>query len=129
VAGTLADLGSLAGEEGNCGAAHGLYRESLKIFRELEHKRGIARLLECFACSAAAQGAAERALRLAGVAAALRQNIGARLNPAEQAKLEANLAPARAALTSAVCAAAWTEGCEMPLETAIEAVLAPQEDV
>ena len=34
---------------------------------------------------------AERALRLAGAAAALRQNIGVPLTPAEQVKLEASL--------------------------------------
>ena len=100
IAGTLADLGSLAREQGNYPTAHSLYRESIKIFQELDHKRGIARLLECFACSAAAQLEAERSLRLAGAAAALRQNIGAPLTPAEQAKLEASLHPARQALTN-----------------------------
>ncbi len=98
IAGTLADLGSLAREQQDCPTAHSLYRESLKIFQELEHKRGIARLLECFACSAAAQLQAERSLRLAGAAAALRQNIGAPLTPAEQAKLEAILDPATAGI-------------------------------
>jgi hypothetical protein len=53
IAGTLADLGTLAREEGNYSTACSLYRESIKIFQELDHKRGIARLLECFACSAA----------------------------------------------------------------------------
>jgi predicted ATPase len=78
IAGTLADLGSLAREQRDFPGALSLYRESIKNFQELEHKRGIARLLECFACSAAAQFHAERSLRLAGAAAALRQNIGAR---------------------------------------------------
>jgi hypothetical protein len=88
-------LGSLAREQGNYSAAHSLYAESIKLFQELDHKRGIARLLECSACSAAAQREAERSLRLAGAAAALRQNIGAPLTPAEQAKLEASLHAAR----------------------------------
>ena len=109
IAGTLADLGSLAREEGNYPAARSLYRESIKIFQELDHKRGIARLLECFACSAAVQLEAKRSLRLAGAAAALRQNIGAPLTPAEQAKLEACLHPARQALTNAVGVTAWLE--------------------
>jgi hypothetical protein len=125
IAGTLADLGSLAREQRNCPTAHSLYRESLIIFRELEHKRGIARLLECFACSAAAQLQAERSLRLAGAAAALRQNIGAPLTPAEQAKLEAILDPARQALTNTAGTTAWLEGWAMPVEKAIEEVLMP----
>jgi predicted ATPase/serine/threonine protein kinase len=123
IAGTLADLGSLAGEQGIYPAARCLYRESIKIFQELDHKRGIARLLECFACAAAVQFEAERALRLAGAAAALRQNIGAPLTSAEQAKLDASLHPARQALTNTV---AWSEGWALPVEKAIEEVLMPE---
>jgi len=125
IAGTLADLGSLAREQGNYPRSHSLYRESIKIFQELEHKRGIARLLECFACSAAAQLDAERSLRLAGAAAALRQNIGAPLTPAEQAKLEASLHLARQALSNTVGVAAWLEGWTLPVEKVVEEVLMP----
>jgi tetratricopeptide (TPR) repeat protein len=126
IAGTLADLGSLAREQRDCPTAHSLHRESLKIFQEMEHKRGIARLLECFACSAAVQLQAERSLRLAGTAAALRKNIGAPLTPAEQAKLEAILEPARQALTNTSGATAWLEGWDMPIEKAIDEVLMPE---
>ncbi|MGH9504196.1 MAG: protein kinase domain-containing protein [Terriglobales bacterium] len=126
IAGTLADLGNLAREEKNYASANSLYRESIKLFQELEHKRGIARLLECFACSAAAQGEAERSLRLAGAAAALRQNIGAPLTPAEQAKLEANLDSARQALSNDAGTAAWLEGWAMRFEKAVDEVLAPE---
>jgi predicted ATPase/serine/threonine protein kinase/class 3 adenylate cyclase len=126
VAGTLTDLGTLAREQQNISAAHALHRESLKLFQELEHKRGIARLLECFAASAAAQLQTERSLRLAGAAAALRQNIGAPLTPAEHAKLEAILDPARQASANAAGATAWLEGWEMPVEKAIEEALLPE---
>jgi hypothetical protein len=68
-----------------------MYRESINFFHELNHRRGIARLLEYFACLASGQLEAERSLRLAGAAAALRQNIGASLTPAEQTKLETSL--------------------------------------
>jgi predicted ATPase len=126
IAGTLADLGTLAREQGNYPTAGSLYRESIRIFQELDHKRGIARLLECFACSAAVQLEAERSLRLAGAAAALRQNIGAPLTPAEQAKLEAGLHPARQALTNTAAEAAWLEGWALPAEKAIEEALTPE---
>jgi predicted ATPase len=126
IAGTLADLGSLAREQRSYPAAHSLYGESLRIFRDLEHKRGIARLLECFACSAAAQSQAERSLRLAGSAAALRQNIGSPLTPAEQVNMEAALDPPRQALTNAAGTTAWLEGWAMPLDKAIEEVLTPE---
>jgi predicted ATPase len=126
IAGTLADLGNLAREQKNCPAALPLYRESLKIFQELDHKRGVARLLECCACSAAAEQQAERSLRLAGAAAALRKSIGAPLTPAEQAKLEAILEPARQALANTGSATAWLSGWDMPLENAIAEVLTPE---
>ncbi len=124
-AGSLADLGSLARQQRDYLAAHTMYRESIKNFQDLGHKRGIARLLECFACSAAAQLEAERALRLAGAAAALRQNIGVRLAPAEQTKLEAALDPARRALTNQAGTAAWLEGWATPIEKAVDEVLTP----
>jgi predicted ATPase len=123
IAGTLADLGNLAREQQHCSAALSLYRESLKIFQELDHKRGIARLLECCACSASVEHQAERSLRLAGAAAALRKSIGAPLTPAEQAKLETILEPARQALANTASATAWLGGWDMPLEKVIEEVL------
>jgi predicted ATPase len=126
IAGTLADLGSLANDEGNCHAANPLYQESLRIFRDLEHRRGIARLLECFASSAAGQRRAERALELAGAAAALRRRIGAPLTPTEQAKLENTLQAARESLTHAEGTNAWLKGWGTPVEKAIEELLAPE---
>jgi predicted ATPase/predicted Ser/Thr protein kinase len=126
IAGTLADLGNLARDERDCGAAHALYRESLITFQELDHKRGVARLLECCACSAAAEMQAERSLRLAGAAAALRQNIGAPLTPVEQIKLESILDPARQALSNTASTMAWLEGWSMPMEKAVEEALRPQ---
>ena len=126
IAGILADLGSLAREQRDFPRAHSLYRESINIFQGLDHKRGMARLLECFACSEAAQAHAERALRLAGAAAALRQNIGVPLTPAEQVKLEASLDAARRELSNTAGATAWLEGWALPVEKAIEEVLLPE---
>ena len=123
IAGSLADLGNLAREQGDYRAADSLYRESIGVFQSLEHKRGVARLLESFACSAAAQSEPDRSLRLAGASAALRQSIGAPLTPAEQAKLEKGLDPARRALTTTMGRTAWLEGWVMPVEKAIEEVL------
>ncbi|MFZ1974406.1 MAG: protein kinase [Candidatus Acidiferrales bacterium] len=123
IAGTQADLGTLAREQQDSATAKSLYRESLIAFQELEHKRGIARLLECFACAAATERQAERSLRLAGAAAALRLNIGAPLTPAEHTKLEAILDPARQELVDTTGATAWLEGWDMPVEKTIDEVL------
>jgi tetratricopeptide (TPR) repeat protein len=128
IAGTLADLGSLARKQRDFPTAYALYRESIRLFQELEHKRGIARLLECFAVAAADQLEAERSLRLAGAAAALRRNIGVPLTPAEQSKLEAMLDQVRQILTNSAGATVWLEGWAMPVEKAIEEVLAPENE-
>jgi predicted ATPase len=123
IAGTLADLGSLAREQQEFSSAEALYSESIRIFQKLDHKRGVARLLEGFACSAALQRKAQRALRLAGAAAAIRQNIGTPLSPAEQSKLEAALQPVRQEVTDPDGASAWLQGWAMPLEDAVAEAL------
>jgi hypothetical protein len=82
-------------------------------------------LLECFAIAGAAQCHAERALRLAGAAAALRRGIGVPLTTAEQAKLEAGLDAARRSLSNAAGASAWLEGWNLPFQSAVEEVLMP----
>ena len=129
IAGTLADLGNLASEQGDFSGAHHLYQESITVFLQLDHKRGIARLLECFASSAAANSMPERALRLAGAAAALRQNIGAPLTPAEQSKLEKGLNLARQSISVAVGSAAWLEGWALPIEKAVEEAVAADQQL
>lgn len=125
IAGSLADLGNLTREQGDYAASGELYRECLSLFHELGHKRGIARGLESFAALATACGNSERALRLAGVAAALRQSIGAPLTVSEQAKLDQCLEPARKKLSTPAARAAWLEGWVMPVEAAVSEVLRP----
>jgi len=120
----LADLGNLARQEADFGKAHGLYRESIRLFQDLGHKRGIARLLEAFAGAAVAQSQPERALRLAGTAAALRKALGVPIASDEQDKLERCLAPARQALPDRAGTVAWMEGWEMPVERAIREAVA-----
>ncbi len=126
VACALADLGNLARDQGALPAAHAHYQESLQTFERLNHKRGIARLLDCFACSAAVQSNAIRALRLAGAAAALRKTMGAPLTAQEQANLDKRLEAARRQLDTTAGSAAWLEGWDLPLESAIEEALHPQ---
>ena len=125
VAAALADLGDLERGQGEHDAARALYAESLKTCQATKNQRGIARLLECFARSAAAQARPEHALRLAGAAAALRQSLGAPLTSAEQARFERDIEPARQALTQTAGTTAWMEGWEMPVEKAVEQALSP----
>jgi predicted ATPase len=123
IAGTLADLGGLARQQKDFSTAHSLFRESIQLFCEMQHKRGIARLLECFAGVAAMQANSEKALRLAGAAAALRQNISAPLAPTEQLRIEQDLEPARTTLGSNSSSMAWLAGWGLPLSAAVDEAL------
>ncbi|HKF42866.1 MAG TPA: protein kinase [Thermoanaerobaculia bacterium] len=123
IAGTLSDLGGLARDGSDFDAAERLYAESLAAFQELDYKRGIARILDAFAGTAARRSRPERALRLAGAAAALRHSLGAVTEPAEQSRTEKDLEPARASLSNTAGAAAWMEGWGMAPEEAIREAL------
>ena len=123
IASALSDLASLSCDQGNNAEARRLYGESIKVFEELGHKRGIARALECLAVSAAAQSNAEQSLHWAGAAAALRQQLGVPLMPAEQRRLDKALEFARRTLGNAAGLAAWMEGWAMPVEQAIQEAL------
>jgi predicted ATPase len=123
VAGCLMDLGTLARGADDEKKSRTYYAESMKLFQELGQKRGMARLLDCLACSAAAQSQPERALRLAGSAAAMRRVLGVPLPVAEQKRLEKALDPARQAISPAKAAAAWMDGWTMASENAIQEAL------
>ena len=62
---------------------------------------------------------AERAARLFGVVAALRETSGEVLSPAERSVQERHVAIARAQMDETAWQAAWAEGRAMPLEQAI----------
>ena len=122
IASALSDLASLSCDQGNDAEARRLYVESIKVYQEFGHKRGIARALECLAVSAAGQSNAERSLHLAGAAAALRQRLGAPLTPTEQPRLEKALEFARRTLGNAA-GTAWMEGWAMPVDQAVREAL------
>ena len=110
--------GDVACEAGDAGAALPAYRESLAVAVELGARGQLADALEGFAMLAAAQAQPERALRLAGAAAVLRDATGRHRHPAERPRLERALAAARAAL-GAAAPAAWQRGRRMTAEQAI----------
>jgi hypothetical protein len=116
----LADLGHVYCEQKEYQAAHAAYRESLELFAELGHRRGIARALEGSACLAAARGDAARALKLAAAAAHLRALISAPLPRAEQLWLDQNLLPAWNSLGDAHGKEAWAAGYALKRESAIQ---------
>ena len=117
---TLADV---VLDEGAFFDARPLLDESIVISRELGDQTAIAYLIEDYGGLAAAEGRLERALQLVGFAAALRESIGAPLPPAEQARVDRMIAPARMTLPESASTAAWETGRSMLLEQAIELAL------
>jgi tetratricopeptide (TPR) repeat protein len=120
---TLNNLGNVARSQGDHDRARALYDESLAIYRVLADKWALAYLFEDVGCLAALQGQSVRALQLAGVASALREQIGAPLSPIEQGKLEEALSLAREALDDEAQAQARSEGRALSLEEATEVAL------
>jgi non-specific serine/threonine protein kinase len=120
-------VGSVAYKQGDNARARELWEESLALRQELGEKYGIAECLEWTAIMIPAQGdrrtALERAVRLFGAAAALREAISAPLEPYQRADHNREVAAARAAIGDAAFDAAWSEGAAMPQEQAISYAL------
>jgi hypothetical protein len=86
---------------------------------EVDDRLSTAEAVERGAAVAAAGGSPELAARLAGAAAALRDELGAPRLPPEEAYLDRLLEPARAALGEAFAAAA-AEGRRLDLQAAVD---------
>src|SRR6185503_11638954 len=102
------------------GDARPLLDESLEINRDLGDQTAIAYLLEDYSGLAAAEVQPQKALQLAGFAAALRESIGAPLPPSEQARVDRMIAPARESLPESAATAEWETGRALELEQAIQ---------
>lgn len=120
---SLNSLGDVLLDEGDAAAAHPVLEESLAINRELNDRAAIAYLIEDFAALAATEGRPERALRLAGAAAAAHDELGAPLPVAERARFDRLVAPAWQALGEPLAMAAWGQGRALTLEQAVEYAL------
>jgi hypothetical protein len=116
---SLADLGDLAREQNELADASGLLKDALAIFTGLRHRRGIARVLDGFAGLAARAGDVQRALTLAGTAAALRQTLGAPGRPRDRGRVGEAVDELRRRQDGASMRAYWTAGATMGLEDAI----------
>ena len=125
----LATLGGFAIARGDLDGGRAYLHESIEITQELGDAGAAAQVLERFVELAAKQGQLEGALILAGAAEVLRGRAGARRSRSGQAKLDAALAPARHALSSADAEAVRRRGRGMSLDEAVAAALAITEPV
>jgi predicted ATPase/DNA-binding CsgD family transcriptional regulator len=121
---TQHDLGLLAYQQGRYDEATAWFAEALPVAHRINYPRRIAYLLEGFAALAVRQQP-DRALRLAGAAAAVRMAGGCRLAPSEQAPLTRKLTPAHAALGDHGAAEALAAGAALTVEQAVALALSP----
>jgi predicted ATPase/class 3 adenylate cyclase len=125
---SVCSLGSLALAAGDYVTARTRFEESLAIWGETGDSGGIAFLLAGFTELATAKTQPQRALRLAGAAAVLREKHGTPTATSLQARLERTLELVRSAFRGEDAAAAWwSEGQAMTLEQAIAYALAVED--
>jgi tetratricopeptide (TPR) repeat protein len=95
-----------------------LLRESLGHRRELGDRSGMVECLEGMAALALATGAPERAARLFGAAASIREQLRAPILPMERDLQEQAVQRTRAVLGEEAFTAAWEQGRALTLEAA-----------
>src|SRR5262249_23053562 len=115
IAASLANLGEVLHLDGDHRQASALLANSLSRYHELGDKHRMAFGLENLASVACAEGRPERAARLGGAAAHLRDLVGAPLAAADTADYERLLAALRADLGEPAFAAAHMAGATRPL--------------
>ena len=106
----LSLLGRVEATRGDHAFARSLYEESLAIAKDIGDKELIASGLEGMASVVAGQGEPAWAARLWGTAEALREAIGAPLQPIERADYEHAVAVVRDHLGEVAFVSAWAEG-------------------
>jgi len=112
----LSMLGKVEAARGDHAFARTLYEESLAMAQEIGDKELIASGLEGLASVVAVQGELAWAARLWGTVEALREAIGAPLQPIERADYEQAVATACDHLGEETFASAWAEGRAMTAE-------------
>jgi tetratricopeptide (TPR) repeat protein len=119
----LMKLADVAREQLDYRQALALYKESLTLHWKLNTRPGMAQCLERMALLACAQGLGERAARLHGAAAALRDAMGSVMAPADRVRYDQSMAVVRGQMEDEAFAAQEAEGRAMSLEQAVTCAL------
>jgi ATP/maltotriose-dependent transcriptional regulator MalT len=120
----LGNLAHIVAAQGDLEAACALYQESLAVINVYTNSL-TARCLDGLASVVAAQGSRVWAARLWGAADALRQRLGAAMEPFVRINSEQAVAASRAALGEHAFSAAWAEGRTLTPEQALAALGLP----
>jgi hypothetical protein len=109
-------LAALARLQGNSDQAAAHCREALGLYREVGFRQGIAACLSELAALLGASGQPERATRIFGAAAALRDTTAAHFPSSDRIDYDAEITSVRDQLDEAVFSAAWSEGRSAPVD-------------
>ncbi len=104
-----------------------LLEESVTVYRRLGNTWGLALCLDAFACLAEAQAQPERAARLLGAEAAMREAVGVPIYPTIKPEHERCVDAARKTLGEDRFSAAWSAGRSMSLDESIAYALEPEQ--
>jgi predicted ATPase/DNA-binding SARP family transcriptional activator len=115
----LGELGVIWQLVGNSDRASTVLKESLELLVGVGDRWCITKTLEAMGAVSVEREALPRAARLFGAAERLREDIGAPLEPYEQAAHQRRVAAVRAALGVAESEELWREGRAMSFEDAI----------
>jgi DNA-binding CsgD family transcriptional regulator len=113
-------FGQVATALGDVHRAAAAWEEGLKLSREWGSAWGMAECLEGLAVMNGVDAQPERAARILGAAAHLRESIGAPVHPVDRADHERTVAGIRAAVGPQAFASAWAAGQAMPLDDVID---------
>jgi hypothetical protein len=131
VANATSQMGHVWRHSGDLDAAEAIYRESLPAFHWQGHRSAIAHELECLAFIARQRHAPQRAARLLGAAAALRERIAVPMLSEEQIEYDQELTALKQTLDGKAFEEAWLAGSFMTVDEAVGYALAgsaPEED-
>jgi predicted ATPase/transcriptional regulator with XRE-family HTH domain len=123
IARTKGYLGYVALLSGRLDAARRLFGASLKGFRDLEERFGIAEELQAMSAQRAAEGLDERAAELAGAAHAVWASLSAQALASDRPIASRYLDAARRRLGAPAWRAAWQRGQQMGIEAAVRRAL------
>jgi hypothetical protein len=112
-------LGHVARCQDDLASAYALYTQSLAAFHEMGNRRGCIHALEGLAVLTKMEGDLERAVRLWGAAATVREALGGRMPPLGRLRDDEEIPATRAALGEAAFAVAWEAGRAMTLSEAV----------
>lgn len=118
------ELGHALRRDGRLEEAETVYRQSIRGWQRTGNRGAVANQLESFASVALARGQGDRAARLFGAAAALREVAAAEMTSLERVAYDAEIERLRATLDEDAFESAWAAGRSMTTDEAVAFALA-----